>query len=148
MVVIFILHYIKINDIYTREDLSKYNSKSNNYDKGNNHMKGVEPTINKRLRRIFKNAGFDTYLINEFRTSKLCNCCHNELEPFLIRESKKPRDKKLNKKILINGLLCHQDIKPQCKIIHNRDKNAVQNMLYIIDILKLTGKRFLENYVF
>ena len=40
MVVIFILHYIKINDIYTREDLSKYNSKSNNYDKGNNHMKG------------------------------------------------------------------------------------------------------------
>ena len=33
MVVIFILHYIKINDIYTREDLSKYNSKSNNYDK-------------------------------------------------------------------------------------------------------------------
>jgi transposase len=109
-------------------------------------MKGVESTINKRLRKIFKNAGFDTYLINEFRTSKLCNCCHNE--PFLIRESKKPRDKKLNKKILINGLLCHQDIKPQCKIIHNRDKNAVQNMLYIIDTLKLTGKRFLENFVF
>ena len=43
-------------------------------------MKGVEPTINKKLRKIFKNAGFDTYLINEFRTSKLCNCCHNELE--------------------------------------------------------------------
>jgi hypothetical protein len=55
---------------------------------------------------------------------------------------------KLNKKILINGLLCHQDIKPHCKIIHNRYKNAVQNMLYIIDILKLTGKRFLENFVF
>jgi hypothetical protein len=52
MVVIFILHYIKINDIYTREDLSKYNSKSNNYDKGN-HMKGVEPIINKRLIKIF-----------------------------------------------------------------------------------------------
>jgi hypothetical protein len=31
MVVIFILHYIKINDIET--ELSKYNSKSNNYDK-------------------------------------------------------------------------------------------------------------------
>ena len=27
-------------------------------------------------------------------------------------------------------------------------KNAVQNMLYIIDILKLTGKRFLEKYNF
>jgi hypothetical protein len=35
------------------------------------NMKGNEPTINKRFRRIFKNAGYKTYLINEFRTSKL-----------------------------------------------------------------------------
>jgi hypothetical protein len=111
------------------------------YDKGNAHMKGVEPVINKRFRRIFKNAGFDTYLINEFRTSKLCNCCHNELERFLIRKSNKPKDIKLTKKILVNGLLCHTDIKPECEIIHNRDKNAVQNMLYIVETLKKTGKR-------
>ena len=42
------------------------------WDKENNHMKGSEPTINKRFRRIYfsmKNkAGYETYLINEFRT--------------------------------------------------------------------------------
>ena len=110
------------------------------YDK-NEHMKGVEPTICKKFRRIFRNAGFETYLINEFRTSKLCNCCHNELETFLYRESKKPKDIKKNKKILVNGLLHHTDVKPECEIIHNRDKNAVQNMLYIVETLKTTGKR-------
>jgi hypothetical protein len=111
------------------------------YDKGEYNMKGIEPVICKKFRKIFRNAGFDTYLINEFRTSKLCNCCHNEIDPFLIRESKKPKDKKINKKILIRGLLTHQELKPKCEIIHNRDKNAVQNMLYIVETLKTTGKR-------
>ena len=53
--------------------------------------KGLEPTINKKFRRIFRNAGYEKYLINEFRTSKLCNCCHNELEKFMERPSKKPK---------------------------------------------------------
>jgi hypothetical protein len=112
------------------------------YDKGNNHMKGLEPVINKKFRRIFRNAGYETYLINEFKTSKLCNCCHNELEKFMVRQSNKPRDHKLNKKCLVNGLLHHnKDVKPKCEIVHNRDKNAVQNMLNIVTSLKTTGMR-------
>ncbi len=112
------------------------------YDKGNNHMKGVEPVINKKFRRIFRNAGYQTFLINEFKTSKLCNCCHNELEKFMIRQSNKPRDRKANKKCLVNGLLHHdKDVKPKCEIVHNRDKNAVQNMLNIVTSLKTTGLR-------
>ena len=38
------------------------------YDKGDHNMKGLEPSICKRFRRIFKNAGYKTFLINEFRT--------------------------------------------------------------------------------
>jgi hypothetical protein len=94
------------------------------YDKGDNNMKGVEPTICKKFRRIFKNAGYDTYLINEFRTSKKCNCCLGDLEPFMIRKSNKPRDIKKNKNITVN-----------------RDKNAVQNMLNIVESIFQTGKR-------
>ena len=112
------------------------------FDKGNSHMKGVEPVICKKFRRIFRNAGYETYLINEFKTSKLCNCCHNELEKFMVRQSNKPRDLKLNKKCLVNGLLHHdKDVKPKCEIVHNRDKNAVQNMLNIVTSLKTTGLR-------
>ena len=116
-------------------------------------MKGVEPIICKRIRRIFKKAGYESYLINEYCTSKLCNCCHKELDKFLIRKSQKPKDIKNNKNILVNGLLRHQDVNSneeqeqelvcvtKCAIYHNRDKNAVQNMISIIEELKKTGKR-------
>ena len=100
------------------------------YSKGSYNMKGLEPSICKKFRRIFKNAGIETYLINEFRTSKLCNNCHNELEYFMKRNNK-----------FIHGLLCHTDNQHTCEIIHNRDKNAVQNMLYIINSIKDTGKK-------
>ena len=119
------------------------------HDKGSHNMRGVEPVICKKFRRIFKNAGYKVYLINEFRTSKLCNCCHQELDKFLIRASNKPKDKKKNKKILVNGLLKHTVFNPEgelnqiqlCSIIHNRDKNAVQNMLNIVEHIKKTGVR-------
>ena len=62
------------------------------YDKGSSNIGGLEPTICKKFRRIFKNAGFRTYLVNEFRTSKLCNCCNCEISPFMIRQSHKPND--------------------------------------------------------
>jgi len=111
------------------------------YDKGDYHMKGLEPVICKKFRRIFKNAGYKTFLVNEFRTSKLCNCCHNELEHFLERPSQKPKYKKENKTEICHGLLRCQSVKHNCEIIHNRDKNAVQNMLNIVSSVLNTGKR-------
>ena len=111
------------------------------YDKGSSNICGIEPTICKKFRRIFKNAGFRTYLVNEFRTSKLCNCCNCEISPFMIRQSHKPNDIKVNKKITINGLLSHQEDKQKCEIIHNRDKNAVQNMLNIVKSIFTIGRR-------
>lgn len=119
------------------------------HDTGSYNMKGIEPIICKRIRRVFKNAGYETYLINEYCTSKLCNCCHNELEKFLVRKSNKPKDIMKNKNILVNGLLRHEVVNPdgeqehklKCNIYHNRDKNAVQNMISIIDELKKSGKR-------
>lgn len=113
------------------------------YDK-KEHMKGLEPCICKRFRRLFRNAGYQTFLVNEFRTSKLCNCCHEEIDPFLERLSHKPKDIKKGKLILVHGLLCHIDNKQSCELIHNRDKNAVQNILYIVDEIKKTGKRPLK----
>ena len=111
------------------------------YDKGDYHRKGKEPTILKRFRNIFKNAQYNTYLINEFRTSKICSCCNGILEKYMIRPSQKPKLKKENKNELVNGLLRCQSIKPVCEKIHNRDKNAVQNMLYIVKTIYETGKR-------
>ena len=47
-----------------------------------NHKKGNEPTILKRLRTLFKKELYEVYLIDEFRTSKLCHKCESETENF------------------------------------------------------------------
>ena len=39
------------------------------HDKGSHNMRGLEPSICKKFRRIFKNAGYKVFLVNEFRTS-------------------------------------------------------------------------------
>ena len=52
------------------------------YDKENYHMKGLEHIICKKIRRIFNNVMYKTFLVNEFKTLKSCNCCHNELDHF------------------------------------------------------------------
>jgi len=111
------------------------------YDKGDYHMKGKEPVICKKFRRIFRNACYKTFLVNEFRTSKLCNCCNGELEYFLERPSQKPKLKKENKTEICHGLLRCQSVKHKSEIFHNRDKNAVQNMLNIVKSVFETGKR-------
>lgn len=106
------------------------------FDKGNNHMKGNEPVITKKFRRIFTNAGFENYLVNEFRTSKLCNCCNKELGHFKYKINPKTGKDKL-----CYGLLSHTDLKHKCQIIHNRDTNAVRNMLNIVESVYKTGLR-------
>jgi hypothetical protein len=88
--------------------------------KGSNNMSNLEPIICKKFIKIFINA--------KFRTFKLCNCCHHNIEPFMIRKTYNPNDKN----ITINKLLSYQDDKQKCEIIYNRDKNAVQNMLNIL----------------
>ena len=105
------------------------------YDKGEHNMKGKEPIINRRIRNIFRNNGYEVYIINEFRTSKLCNKCESNCNTFHKRESKKPKDldKKTNKRKVIEvwGLtLCSNN---KCSQIHNRDKNSALNMYKIVE---------------
>ena len=48
-------------------------------------VKSLEPVICKKFRRLFANAGYEVYLVNEFRTSKLCNGCNEDIEPFFCK---------------------------------------------------------------
>ena len=57
------------------------------------------------------------------------------------RKSNKPKHIKQNKHIMVHGLLRHIDVNPECKLRINRDKNAVQNMLFIVKEVFKTGKR-------
>lgn len=105
------------------------------YDKKDN-IKGKEPTICKKFRKIFRNHKYEVYLVNEFNTSKLCNECENECETFLERISKKPKNK--GKLTICWGLVrCNNG----CKLIHNRDKNACLNMFKIVECLFKGNRR-------
>lgn len=105
-------------------------------------IKGLEATISKGIIEIFKKNHYKIYVIDEFRTSKLCNGCENELSKFLNVKSKKPKSK--GKEYKSHGILRCQS-SATCNVIHNRDKNAVKNMLKIISHYQLTGER-LEKY--
>ena len=96
----------------------------------NEERKGNEPTINKRFRKLFRRRRYRTFLIDEFRTSKLCNGCGCELEKFLYKE--KTDKKGQSVKVLCHGLLRCKSERRGCQTKHNRDKNAVKNMLKII----------------
>ncbi len=104
-------------------------------------IKGLESTISKRIVDIFVKNKYETYLIDEFRTSKLCNGCEKELSRFKEVKSKRPKTEGKIKESY--GLLRCQS-SAGCNVIHNRDKNSVKNMLKIVENYKLTGKRLLN----
>jgi hypothetical protein len=91
------------------------------------HIKGKEPVICKRIRILLRRNKFETYMINEYNTSKTCNACGKEVEQFHTRKSKNPKHNGEN--ILVWGLVRCQNT--SCELIHNRDTNACKNMLKI-----------------
>ena len=96
-------------------------------------MKGSEPHIAKRLKKLFAEYGYTVYLIDEYNTSKLCNKCSSETERFMWLE-KEIKDKKTGKKRIKNVLLwkllrCTSE---KCATHHNRDHNAARNFLKIV----------------
>lgn len=107
------------------------------FDKKNN-MKGKEPTINRKTRKIFRLRGYKPYKVNEYCTSKKCSRCENDVETFLRREMK---NKKTGKKKIIKVWGLVRCKAKTCKLIFNRDTNACLNMLKIVkSVLKEKGR--------
>jgi hypothetical protein len=121
-------------------------------------MKGQEPTITKRLRKLFKEYGYNVFLIDEFNTSKLCNNCGQEMKNLVLDAKRRKLDKYIpatkageeaNGKEIWKLMRCqscesaHKSLlhKPrtQCISIHNRDHNACKNMLVIV-YARMCGK--------
>ena len=83
-----------------------------------------EPTKGKGMRKVFEKAGYNVYLIDEFRTSKQCSSCSNvdaQCEKFRQVENPRPwRDGKI---------LCHGLVRcTTCWTMWNRDVNAAINI--------------------
>jgi hypothetical protein len=66
-------------------------------------LKGSEPVKGKSIRKLFTNAGYELYLVNEFNTSQKMYETGEQLEKFRKRESSRPYKKGTVK--TVHGLL-------------------------------------------
>lgn len=109
----------------------------------NNYMKNKEPTINITLRKLLRKASYKVYMIDEYKTSKLCNKCECEL---------KRNYKRINESNTVWGLVCCtnktcvQELNSKNNTLYkkryiNRDTNSVLNMQKIIKTLIETDTR-------
>ena len=88
-------------------------------------MKYKEATKGKGMRTLFRKAGFQTFLVDEFRTSCRCSKCEIGIcKKTMVRENPKPY-RSCN--VLIHGLIC---CKNGCGY-WNRDVNGATNIYKI-----------------
>jgi hypothetical protein len=89
------------------------------------HIKYKEATKGKGMRTLFRKAGFQTYLVDEFRTSCMCSKCEIGIcKKTMVRENPKPYR---TGNVLIHGLI-------RCKNgcgYWNRDVNGATNIYRI-----------------
>ena len=93
------------------------------------HMRYKEPTKGKGMRTLFRRAGFQTYLVDEFNTSRMCSKCEVGIcKKTIFRESPRPYRRK---DILfpVHGLLRCKNKK--CGCYWNRDVNGATNIYKI-----------------
>lgn len=116
-------------------------------------LRGKEPTKGKSMRSLLRKAGYEVYLLDEFRTSKLCHLCNSENEHFQkVQNPKNPTKKKSNyirKKYVDKGRNNEdQDVwgllrctNGNCRRVHNRDFNSSSNIYKISICLIQRGRR-------
>ena len=101
------------------------------WDQGSRQMKFHEPTKGKGMRKLFRKAGYQVYLVDEYHTSCQCyNCARAEgrCEPF--REVVNPRPWRREERPLVT---CHGLVKCKtCRRLWNRDVNSSLNILRIM----------------
>ena len=89
------------------------------------HMRFKEPVKGRGFRTLFRKNGFETYLVDEFRTSCKCSKCEGgSCEKFMVRENPKPFRDNLR---LVHGLLSCKN----CANVWNRDCNGSTNIYKI-----------------
>jgi len=88
-------------------------------------MKYKEATKGKGMRTLFRKAGFQTYLVDEFRTSCMCSKCEIGIcKKMMVRKNPKPYR---TGSIIVHGLIC---CKNGCGY-WNRDVNGATNIYKI-----------------
>jgi hypothetical protein len=95
------------------------------------HMRFKHPVKGKGYRTLFKRAGYNICLVDEFKTSSYCSNCQNGDQDSKMSNA---RDEDGNS---IHSLL----ICKKCRILWNRDINGAINILKCLEMKKAGKKR-------
>ena len=109
------------------------------------HLKFNPPTKGIGMRKIFRNAGYKVYLVDEFRTSKIN--CFNFQENEKFRKRQNPRPWKTNI-VKYHGLLRSKSVpnsKLDKQILVNRDLNGSLN-IRMIGICHINKKKIPDEF--
>jgi hypothetical protein len=92
------------------------------------HRKFKEPVKGKGFRTLLRKAGYDVYLVDEFRTSCRCSHCeeHGVCKTFL--ECDNPRSYRTGRILRHGRVRCKT-----CRRLWNRDTNASRNIWKVAD---------------
>jgi len=85
------------------------------------HRKYKEPIKGKGFRTLFRKAGYEVFLVDEFRTSCRCSGCGGECKTFRMVDNPRPYREG---KVLRHGLVKCKT----CSRLWNRDTNAASNL--------------------
>jgi len=91
------------------------------------HMRYLEPVKGAGFRNLYRQNGYQVFLVDEFRTSCRCSKCEGECEKFIRRENHKPKfpnQENYQDIILVHGALRCKI----CKAVWNRDVNGATNI--------------------
>jgi len=94
-------------------------------------MKYLLPSQGVGLRRLISKR-YPLVMVDEFRTSKLCSHCHQELiHHRVLKDSKGPETKELYRVLVCQH--CKSDRSESLCHFFNRDINACINMLFLVE---------------
>ncbi len=92
------------------------------------HRKYKEPVKGKGFRALFRKAGYQVYLVDEFRTSCRCSVCEGETSTFRECVNPRPWRRAVQPVVIRHGLVKCKT----CARLWNRDTNASRNIHKII----------------
>lgn len=98
------------------------------------HRKYHEPIKGCGFRTLFRKAGYQVYLVDEFRTSCRCSACEGETSTFRKCVNPRPWRRSVQPIVIRHGLVKCKT----CARLWNRDTNASRN-IYKIMINELSG---------
>jgi hypothetical protein len=140
----------EVKRVFAVKDTSKALIALGSWRSGGHHMKGHAPTISSGWYAIFRRFGFHVAVVDEFRTSKMCAWCWQDLQHYDKEAAERHNARCAQQQRSTYGarrvpsrshssVLVHKTIPHSCDALIARDRGAAFN-IWMLAIAALAGR--------